>query len=31
MWDADGISDVSGREPGYFGYKFESPGNHQIP
>ena len=27
-WDADGISDVAGREPGYFGYKFlESPGN----
>ena len=27
-WDADGISDVSGRAPGYFGYKFlESPGN----
>ena len=26
-WDADGISDVSGRPPGYFGYKFlESPG-----
>lgn len=26
-WDADGISDVSGKEPGYFGYKFlESPG-----
>ena len=26
-WDADGISDVSGRAPGYFGYKFlESPG-----
>ena len=27
-WDADGVSDVAGREPGYFGYKFlESPGN----
>ena len=27
-WDADNISDVAGREPGYFGYKFlESPGN----
>ncbi len=27
-WDADGISDVAGRTPGYFGYKFlESPGN----
>jgi len=26
-WDADGQSDVSGRPPGYFGYKFlESPG-----
>lgn len=26
-WDADGISDVPGRVPGYFGYKFlESPG-----
>ena len=26
-WDADGISDVTGRPPGYFGYKFlESPG-----
>lgn len=26
-WDADGESDVSGRPPGYFGYKFlESPG-----
>jgi len=26
-WDEDGISDVSGRSPGYFGYKFlESPG-----
>ncbi|HMB90940.1 MAG TPA: hypothetical protein VKP65_08845, partial [Rhodothermales bacterium] len=26
-WDADGRSDVAGREPGYFGYKFlESPG-----
>ena len=27
-WDADGKSDVIGRPPGYFGYKFlESPGN----
>ena len=27
-WDEDGISDVSGRPPGYFGYKFlESPGD----
>lgn len=27
-WDADGRSDVIGRRPGYFGYKFlESPGN----
>lgn len=27
-WDEDGISDVGGRIPGYFGYKFlESPGN----
>ncbi len=27
-WDEDGQSDVSGRPPGYFGYKFlESPGN----
>ena len=27
-WDEDGVSDVSGRPPGYFGYKFlESPGN----
>ena len=27
-WDADNISDVTGRQPGYFGYKFlESPGN----
>ena len=27
-WDADGVSDVAGRQPGYFGYKFlESPGN----
>ncbi len=27
-WDSDGVSDVSGRPPGYFGYKFlESPGN----
>ena len=27
-WDADGRSDVAGRRPGYFGYKFlESPGN----
>src|SRR5690606_14774530 len=26
-WDADGRSDVAGRAPGYFGYKFlESPG-----
>ena len=26
-WDADGRSDIPGREPGYFGYKFlESPG-----
>lgn len=26
-WDADGRSDVAGRDPGYFGYKFlESPG-----
>ncbi|HIB73361.1 MAG TPA: hypothetical protein EYO50_05515 [Candidatus Marinimicrobia bacterium] len=26
-WDEDGISDVAGRAPGYFGYKFlESPG-----
>jgi predicted secreted protein len=26
-WDEDGMSDVSGRPPGYFGYKFlESPG-----
>jgi hypothetical protein len=26
-WDDDGLSDVSGRPPGYFGYKFlESPG-----
>ncbi|MBL51674.1 MAG: hypothetical protein CMG57_06925 [Candidatus Marinimicrobia bacterium] len=26
-WDEDGYSDVSGRDPGYFGYKFlESPG-----
>jgi hypothetical protein len=26
-WDANGVSDVPGREPGYFGYKFlESPG-----
>ncbi len=26
-WDADGRSDVAGRRPGYFGYKFlESPG-----
>ncbi|MFW5955461.1 MAG: hypothetical protein ACOCSK_01840, partial [Rhodothermales bacterium] len=26
-WDADGRSDIAGREPGYFGYKFlESPG-----
>lgn len=26
-WDADGRSDVAGRTPGYFGYKFlESPG-----
>ncbi|NQU28078.1 MAG: hypothetical protein HQ528_07315 [Candidatus Marinimicrobia bacterium] len=26
-WDEDGLSDVSGRSPGYFGYKFlESPG-----
>ena len=26
-WDADGISDVTGKVPGYFGYKFlESPG-----
>lgn len=26
-WDADGVSDVAGRPPGYFGYKFlESPG-----
>ncbi|MDZ7307674.1 MAG: hypothetical protein ONB49_11560 [candidate division KSB1 bacterium] len=27
-WDEDGKSDVAGRAPGYFGYKFlESPGN----
>ena len=27
-WDADRISDVAGKAPGYFGYKFlESPGN----
>ncbi len=27
-WDADGLSDVVGRYPGYFGYKFlESPGD----
>ena len=27
-WDADDKSDVAGRRPGYFGYKFlESPGN----
>ena len=27
-WDEDGRSDVAGRTPGYFGYKFlESPGN----
>ncbi len=27
-WDEDGKSDVAGRTPGYFGYKFlESPGN----
>lgn len=27
-WDDDGLSDVAGRTPGYFGYKFlESPGN----
>jgi len=27
-WDEDGLSDVTGRVPGYFGYKFlESPGN----
>ena len=27
-WDEDGLSDVAGRRPGYFGYKFlESPGN----
>lgn len=27
-WDEDGRSDVAGRPPGYFGYKFlESPGN----
>ncbi len=27
-WDADGRSDVAGRRPGYFGYKFlESPGD----
>lgn len=27
-WDADNRSDVAGRRPGYFGYKFlESPGN----
>ena len=26
-WDEDGVSDVTGRVPGYFGYKFlESPG-----
>ena len=26
-WDADGISDITGKVPGYFGYKFlESPG-----
>ena len=26
-WDADGRSDIPGRTPGYFGYKFlESPG-----
>ena len=26
-WDADGLSDIPGRVPGYFGYKFlESPG-----
>ena len=26
-WDEDGVSDVTGRAPGYFGYKFlESPG-----
>ena len=26
-WDADGKSDIAGRRPGYFGYKFlESPG-----
>lgn len=26
-WDEDGLSDVAGRRPGYFGYKFlESPG-----
>ena len=26
-WDEDGLSDVSGKTPGYFGYKFlESPG-----
>lgn len=27
-WDADGLSDVAGKTPGYFGYKFlESPGD----
>lgn len=27
-WDEDGLSDVVGRKPGYFGYKFlESPGD----
>ncbi len=27
-WDEDGYSDITGRPPGYFGYKFlESPGN----
>ena len=30
-WDADGISDVSGRAPGYFGYKFlESLVSHMM-
>ncbi len=27
-WDEDGLSDIAGKRPGYFGYKFlESPGN----
>ncbi len=30
-WDADNISDVSGKVPGYFGYKFlESQGNLMV-